>query len=189
MLNHSRRALAVLLTAFLASAGLVLFTQAPASACTCAQQPLAKQLSKADLVVTGEVVSEGASRITVDLDRVYSGTVTTPELTVRNPSACSLEGVAVGETWLLLVKEGKSADQVSACSGSRVLTEQVLSRVEGRLGPGTAAPRPEPPKATMTDMEVADPTSFTRLAAPGGALVLVGLLGLAVVRRVGRRSR
>ena len=39
----------------------------------------------------------------------------------------------------------------------------------------------------MTKVEEADPASVSRLAAPGGALLLVGFLGLLVVGRLARK--
>ena len=41
----------------------------------------------------------------------------------------------------------------------------------------------------FTPVDTGEPQPLSRAAAPGAALVLVGLLGLVVVRGVRRRSR
>jgi hypothetical protein len=48
---------------------------------------------------------------------------------------------------------------------------------------------PAPAKPTFTRVADAEPTALTRLAAPGAAMLLVGLLGLMVFGALARSRR
>jgi hypothetical protein len=71
------------------------------------------------------------------------------------------------------------------CYGTRRATSRVVNAVEGSLGAGVPFREEpaEPATPTYTRVLDSDPPEFTRLAAPGAALALVGLLGWFVVRR------
>jgi len=128
--------------------------------------------------------------VTVDL--VYQGqrqisTETVQVQTDRNKNACSLGALAVNTEYMFFVTGGQPW-VASGTSGTRPSNEHVVAQVERLLGAGSPPIEPTPETATFTPVDTSEPKSFTRLAAPGGALVLVGLLGLLVVRGVSRRS-
>ena len=65
---------------------------------------------------------------------------------------------------------------------------EVVDKVEQLLGEGRDPVPPAPESAEFTPVETGEPTTLSRAAAPGIALVLIGLLGLIVVRGLGRRG-
>ncbi len=191
-------ALRVALASVLVVSGLVFAFAAPASAapaapCSCKVKPLPAALKAADLVVTGTVAAldddSTPESFTLTLNRVYQGKVETGTATFDQSATCPATDLQLGQEWLIVAVQPKAADarpRVSRCSGSRPLTDGALVKVETALGTGSAAPKPPPPTATFTTIETAGPERFRRLAAPGAAMALIGLLGLVVVRRLVR---
>lgn len=183
-----RQLLAALLVALASVVGLSL-AAAPAHACSCvSDMTLREQLTQADAVVVATVekqsqAEDSSSDVTLDMvaSRVYKGTVPQARMQVTAASgSCSYWSGAQDQKLLLIVKDGRA----DLCGGSRVATEQVLERVQGRLGSGQRIAPPPPAEAVRTPMETREPREFARLAAPGAAAALLGLLGLAVVSRV-----
>lgn len=178
-----------LLLAFVAALFAVVSVQAPAYACSCAAQTMKQQIDRADVVFVGEVVGSTVVDQTMTYDvlaeRVFKGELESAQTQVSTSSStasCGLGEIADGERYLFLTQAG----QTNLCSGSAPASTDALERVQRQLGVGTRVEPPAPEAATRTKVEDSDPQQFTRLAAPGAALVLLGLLGLAVVRRMGR---
>ena len=142
-----------------------------------------------EITAPGGTAENGFSRTsTVRVERVYKGEMITTEtvdvVTTRAFGNCNRE-LAQDETYVFFV-ESDEGFTATACGGTTIASTQLITQVERLLGEGREPVPPEPPTATFSPVSADDPTSLTRVAAPGLALVLVGLLGLVVVRRLAR---
>jgi hypothetical protein len=145
-----------------------------------------------EVTALGGNAQDGVSRTSsVRVDKVFKPRdyelITTDEIEVMTPASfgqCARE-LQRGETYIFFV-ESNEGFTAAGCGGTSVVTAKLTTQVERLLGAGRDPVPPEPATATFTSANTDDPTSLTRVAAPGVALVLVGLLGLAVVRRLGR---
>lgn len=185
------RVAALLLVAGLVSTFGVLVAAAPAQACSCQTSDLRKLTKSADIVHVGVVQSSstddsGSEQFQVLAQRLFKGELDSARLTVTNSvgGTCTLGPVGKGERWLFLTGPDHST---TLCDGSRRLRQRDLERVQQILGVGERLPTPDPQKAVLTPVESDPPEEFTRLAAPGAAAALLGLLGLVVVGRINRR--
>ncbi|MFC6695883.1 DUF4131 domain-containing protein [Nocardioides daphniae] len=185
----SRAVLTLLLTALLAGGG-ILATATPAQACTCQTSDLRKLTKQADVVYTGVVQSssttdEGQRQFQVVAQRLFKGDLASARVTVTDAigAGCGIGEPEEGERWLFLTT---TANATGLCSGTRPLKQRDLVKVQRSLGVGERLPAPDPAKAVRTKVEGAAPVDFARLAAPGAAAILLGLLGLAVVGRLNR---
>ena len=129
---------------------------------------------------------------TVTVDLVYQGRVTTETVTVqtdRNRAECSLGALAVNTEYMFFVTGTGDPWVATGLSGTLPISDTVVAQVVELLGPGSPPIQPPPETAVFTPVDTSEPQSLSRAAAPGAALVLVGLLGLVVVRGVSRRTR
>jgi hypothetical protein len=183
----------------LACVGIVL-AQVPSQAvCRCVQQSdVQTDIKRADAVFSGVVVdSSGTAGGTksdfatyeIEADTLYKGNVRTSTVDVRSKNDdCSLGELKSDEPYVFFVTEQSSELRADQCGGTAPSSGKLVRQVEQVLGDGTTlggSKKPdEPVEVQFTKVSDAEPDSLTRIAAPGAALVLVGLLGLLVVRRV-----
>ena len=192
-----RRMLAALLLAGCA----VVLGQLPAHACSCVTTHMQSQTKAANDVFTGKVThvssdgkkGQAGATVTydVEVERVYKGDIKTATVQVssgRSASSCGLGQLPAHRRYLFFAHSDASQLTSDTCSGTARATDIAVHKVERLLGDGRSPVPPPPAKAVFTKVVDAQPTSLPRLAAPGVAMVLVGLLGLIVVRRLGKRG-
>jgi hypothetical protein len=177
-----------------ASFGVLLVPQASdAAGCTRPAPRVAAQ--RAAVVFTGVVTSAagaGTSFVqTVRVDRIYKGQVTTAaEQRVRTTGGrCGLGKLKAGARYVVMATPSGDSWLAGPRSGTAAASGALVARVQSLLGQGTApTTRATPPKVSYEQVGATRPRTFLRSAAPGFALVIVGLLGLAVARRWGRAT-
>lgn len=185
--RRALRTLALLLVTVLVTLGGVLSMSAPAQACSCKTASLKKLIPQADVVYVGvhqRTLETDPVQYQVVAQRLFKGELDSARTVMTDAAGtCSVGPIEEGERWLFLT----SADGSSGlCDGTRKLNQKHLAAVQKSLGVGERLPAPDPEAAVRTKVEKSPPREFGRLAAPGAAAALLGLLGLAVVGRLNR---
>lgn len=184
--------LRVVMALGLALLGLVVVGQTPAYACSCVPSTVKQSLKRAEAVFVGTVTerSEGGREIVykVRAKTAYKGDVdySVNVSTSTDEATCGLDNLSVDEDYLFFAQGDGAVFTSGLCDGTTRATPAKLTKLEQFAEPVTVAV-PPPPKPTLTPADTSEPTGFARLAAPGGAVAVVGLLGLLVVGRLSRR--
>ncbi|MFC6285445.1 hypothetical protein ACFP3Q_05875 [Nocardioides sp. GCM10027113] len=183
----------------LACVGVVTSTS-PAQACPCTATSVERDAERADVVFSGVVVdqtarsgSRGTTSYRVEPETLYKGDVSRTRVRVTSPAndECGLGDLQVDERYVFFVTESGADLATDRCAGTGPAGDRLVRLVEETLGAGTDLSPREPAEteqAEFTRLEDAEPERLSRLAAPGVALVLVGVLGLLVVSRRSRRA-
>jgi len=192
--------------ALLAGCGGALLASSPAeAACTCTDAGVTQHAADADAIFSGTVREtrkpepdesgriKGEFTYVVDAERVYKeeGTVVTATVQVssaRSAATCGLGNLSAGTAYIFFAKARDAGFRAGSCGGSGPVSDELVSDVERVLGSGKQlVPDSELPELVLTEVESAAPRSVGRLAAPGAAAALLGLLGLVFVRVAGSR--
>ncbi|MGH3362109.1 MAG: hypothetical protein ACRDOM_06585 [Nocardioides sp.] len=180
----------------LACSGLVL-APAPAFACKCDVPSVQQAANRADAVFSGVVLDSRTERAgsrdrgqdvyRVEAKTAYQGDVAAEVEVVSPLTSCGLGGLKPDRAYVFFVAARGTELRADQCGGSGPASDRRIAAIEDELGQGTSlTATAEPTKVSFTPVDNGAPQSLTRLAAPGVALVLIGLLGLLVVRRASR---
>ena len=123
-------------------------------------------------------VWKGTTRITSDVVSVITRSNT--------GSGCALGKLPDDSRFVFFARADGNAWAVSADDGTAAATDALVARLDRIYGEAKPPVVPSPTPAVFTAADTGAPLSTGRAAAPGAALVLVGLLGLVLVRRVNR---
>ncbi len=187
----------LLLALVLAGSGIVLVQHPAQAVCRCEQAGTRALAADADAVFGGVLLDTSrvpsgdrgrqATAYSIEAGTVYKGEVTTADVEVVSPATdCALRGLRIDRAYVFFATARGSELRADRCGGTARATGSFVRTVEQKLGEGTpvnTSPDPEEPQAVFTPVAGAEPETLTRLAAPGAALVLIGLLGLLLVRR------
>ena len=179
----------------------VVVTEAPAHACRCKDLTLPQEVNNASGVFSGTVTMASGPTTSgkrqmmsydVKVDRVYKGDISSPQVTVKSDAseaACGLTGITADNRYLFFVRANGSNLLANSCGGTGPATSARTQRIVALLGAGSTPIPPTPADPVFTPVADAEPLSLTRLAAPGAAMVLVGLLGWMILGALGRSRR
>lgn len=202
----------LLVVTLCAAAGVVVFTQVPAVACSCAPTSPAGSVESSDAVFSGiltdiehtnpdDVLSSGDPVFyTFEVDQTFKGDAGDGVVeSVRLGASCGLEGMKRDGTYVVFAGENKAGVlEANLCGGTAVATPRLIEQVEAALAPATVPPAPTATQAPSPGQPIptqvpsgVEPVSSGNGAAPwawvGGVLLALIVGGGAIA--LGPRMR
>ena len=190
-----------LVAVLILSSFTVVLGQLPAHACSCKSASTQVHTKNATDVFTGTLLDvqsqrkengQRGARYTYDIEveRVYKGTISTAKIEVTSgaSSTCGLGQLETDRRYVFFARTTSGELRADLCSGTARAKVALVKKIENLLGAGRPPVPEQPEEAVFTRVSDAEPTPLTRLAAPGLALSLAGLLGLILARRLGRNG-
>lgn len=136
-------------------------------------------------VVGGPVAGAHGQRYRIEVEVPFKGAARDQVTVVRSDGPCRTGKLVTGENYVFFAsKSGTRWVADGARPTVRKYTEKLntrLHRLVGSTGPATSA------QVTFGQPLADAPRSFARVAAPGAALAVVGLVGLVLVGWLSRR--
>lgn len=164
------------------TAGMLVLTPTPSWACSCATQPTAALVERADTIVDGTLVwtsTNGIERTySLAIDRVFKGKAAQREkvLTQASEAACGLGNLATDERYLFFIKgEHLGTMSTGLCNGSGPYDAAVASEVEAITGPPTGPTELFAPPMGAIDEDPIEGTSVTTVV--GTTVVIAAVIG------------
>lgn len=198
------------LVALCASAGLVVFTQVPASACSCVATPVSGSVERADVVFSGvlvdidqtnpggdDVVGSGDPVFySFEVERTFKGDPGDAVVaSVRDGATCGLEGMRIDQSYVVFADQDRAGElAANLCGGTAGADDRLLDRVEAALAPADGPRDPPTPAATQPPVPTDVPSGVAGPADPAsgppgwawfGAGVLLAAAGGAILTVVG----
>jgi hypothetical protein len=193
----------LLIALLLACPAIVLTQMSAHAACSCKPGNVQQSAQRADAVFsgllqnqsTGATGTDGARETTyeIEAETAYKGDIRTADVVVTSPkNPCGLGKLVTDRKYVFFVTMDGAAFTTDRCGGTAPADPALVQKVERVLGTGSELGVTTPPPAEaaeFTKVDDAEPESLARLAAPGAALVIIGLLGLVLVRLRSRSAR
>jgi hypothetical protein len=163
----------------------------------CAPVDLTDEIAVDQRAAASPTAGSGRVAYGVTVRRTWRGDVAKGQqaaVTVDWPVGAQ-PGVQQGASYLFFTRDTVDGIVADACGGAvllpKGLTPKIAATLKAYLASVEPPPVPEPPPAPVAfhqpDEPLGDPPQIGRVLASGGAISLIGLLGLLLVSRLGRR--